>query len=222
MRAIVCGYGRMGTFHAKVLRDLGYHVETVDPDPARGADHLAIPYGEWDVAAIATPIDALGQAACALADTPRLLVEKPFALSASEAVALRDMLPLGVCVGFVERFNPAVRRLYEWLDGRTVEHANFTRWSDRPSADVRTDLRIHDVDLARHLGVLDVATFDTLARTAMKRRTIEVHTTTGRYCADLMAHDTSPLHALWHTYLMGGDVPTPDDAIAALRFLSQP
>jgi predicted dehydrogenase len=217
----------MGSIHAKVLRDLGYAVTTVDPNPLTGADYttldgLARP---WQVAVVATPIEHVATVARQLAGTERLLIEKPFALNvqSGEKLALRLNARAGLtCVGFVERFNPVVRELKERLVWTHVESARFIRWNDRPSWNVDLDLRSHDVDLARHLGVLGVATFDTHAGQAGKARRIELQTNEGPLSVDLMAHDTSPLHALWHTFLMGGDVPTPDDAIAALRYLQRP
>lgn len=234
--ALVVGYGHMGGFHAKVLRDFGYEVTTVDPDPRRRPDFVHFwsdLRGAWDVAAVACPLDGLAENATRLAGTRRLLVEKPFASSHHIGQRVANQLKVGggsTCVGFVERFNPAVRRLREQIAGREVLSARFVRWTDKPCASWRLgdafppvvdlDLKIHDVDLAAHLGVLDVATFDTIADVGIQCRRIEVQTTTGLVAADLMAHDTSPLHALWHTFLMGGDVPTPADAIAALRYLN--
>lgn len=79
MRALVVGYGRMGAFHARVLRDLGYHVTMVDPDPNRRADHATVAEArpEWapagpippvfDVAAVAVPPERLLDTAYQLA-----------------------------------------------------------------------------------------------------------------------------------------------------------
>jgi hypothetical protein len=36
---------------------------------------------------------------------------------------------------------------------------------------------------------------------------------------DLMDHQQSPLHALWHTFLSGGEVPRPVDALRVLEAL---
>jgi predicted dehydrogenase len=228
VNALVMGAGHMGSLHAKVLRDLGHEVVTVDPNaPAdfETLDQAAMEFWPFDIAAIAAPIGELMGATLALAGTHRLLVEKPFAPDVHQARTLAAVLNGAggrVCVGFVERFNPVVRRLYRDIDdlGAPVG-AKFTRWSDRPSPDTDTDLRLHDVDLAYHLGLFDGVEYDTRADAGEKRRRIEVFYDTGqRLEVDLMAHDQSPLHAMWHTFLSGrGAYPKPVDAIRAHRML---
>jgi len=217
----------MGRFHAKVLRDLGYEVVTVDPNPVAGADYATtrdIPGGltRFDAAAVATPPGALVPTAYHLAGIRKVLVEKPYAYSSEVAVLItKHMRDAGsdVCVGLTERFNPQARALKRRAvtGARTVK---FTRWNDRPSFDVDLDLKLHDVDLALWLGVNSVAEFDTRADSRERVRAIEVTKfdgTTQR--VDLMAHDLSPLHALWHAFLTDGEYPTPEDVIHAHRFL---
>jgi predicted dehydrogenase len=75
-----------------------------------------------------------------------------------EAEQLRATLgDIRVQVGFIERFNPAVRQLKKILDqSPQVINVDFTR-TNRVSAritdvDVITDLMIHDIDLALHLN----------------------------------------------------------------------
>lgn len=218
MRALVVGYGRMGRFHARALKDLGFTVVTVDPDPVAGADHSAIPGRRFDAAVVAAPVPSLmGTSMIAAVVADRLLVEKPFAPSLTEARTLRDhLLNRQVCVGFIERFNPRVVELRQRLDWIGVPvTASFIRWNDRPSPDIATDLRIHDVDLARHLGVDHVAAYDTRDGMAAKRREITVTGAQGRATANLMRHSESPLHALWRAFLTDGEYPTPDDAVRA-------
>lgn len=230
-RALVVGLGRMGSFHAKVLRDLGYDVTTVDPDPARGADLAHVPGREhFEVACAAVPIPLLPQVARQVAARVRprhLLVEKPFAPTSAQAVSLAAELRRdvhAVAVGFVERFNPQVRALRDSLArdaaaGSPARHVLFRRWNDRPSPDVALDLRLHDVDLALWLGVSAVAEFDTRTTLGARVRSVRATNTDGAREFDLMDHEVSPLHALWHTFLSGGDYPTPDDAVHAHRFL---
>lgn len=244
MRALVVGYGRMGGFHAKVLRDLGYEVVTVDPHDAAGADHPSLDdalrrwefrnvaaYRPFDVAAVAVPAGALVDTAYRLAGTRKILVEKPFALDVPRAKMLAAYLKNSgsdVCVGLVERFNPVARMVRELV--RTgqihgVTHIKFTRYSDRPSFDVDLDLRLHDVDLARFAvasapwpGSADI-TFDARANQPRKVRTIEITHADGVSTFDLMAHTLSPLHGLWHAFLTDGEYPTPADVIRALEVL---
>ncbi len=231
MKALVVGAGRMGTFHARVLRDLGLDVTTVDPDPAVGADCTTVPaHRNFDAVCIATPIDHLVTEAERWAGHHGwLLIEKPSAPSLLEAKRLAAILHgQRVCVGYVERFNPRVRRLRELLaDSPPPRTARFTRWNDRPSPDVAVDLASHDIDLRRFLG-LDApqcsVTFDSRASMPVKRREIQVYAGhRGNYLTvDLMAHDTSPLHAQWHAFLANRPTygyATLDDAVAVLTHI---
>jgi predicted dehydrogenase len=222
VRALVIGLGRMGRFHSRALRDLGFDVSTVDSDPTAGADYLSVPARDWDAVCVATPIDTLAEQAAAWGEfRGNLLVEKPFAASVGEAVQLADTLAFAdVAVGYVERFNPQVRALKAKLEGRVLTTGRFVRWSDRPSCDPDLDLRTHDIDLARFLGVPNPS-FDVQTEIC-KRRTVEVDTLATTHRADLMDHDTSPLHAQWHAFLSGQPTATPEDAVAALSALTVP
>jgi predicted dehydrogenase len=224
VRALVVGAGRMGRFHSKALTDLGYDVTTVDPDPAAGADQVRVTRRDYDAVCIATPIAHLAETADEwVGFEGRLLIEKPMASDTREARALADaMRGQRVAVGYVERFNPAVRSLRERVTGQVVG-ARFTRWNDRPTTDVRLDLVSHDIDLARHLRWDHAASFDTRSGCGIRRRTITVLTADGgRAHADLLAHATSPLHAQWHAFLLGRPgVATPEDAVQTLVALSQ-
>lgn len=239
MKALIVGAGKMGSFHAQILRDLGYTTTTVDPDPAKCADYrtirealLANPLHmnrQFDVAAVACPHEHLIDSAFQLAGT-RMLVEKPFATNSRDAAMLGAYLKAAdapVCVGFVERFNPRFRDLQALRNRVIVKRLRFTRWNDRPSPDVLTDLRLHDVDLAHALGVsTNDVEFDTRADQSRRVRHIQMtycDPSAGaeeRRCTfDLMEHNQSPLHALWHAFLTGQKVPTPDDAVRALQIV---
>jgi predicted dehydrogenase len=228
MKALVVGLGRMGGFHRKVLLDLGYDVDTVDPQRGLRADYRTlVDAGKlYDVAAISCPPEFLAEAAMQLAGVP-MLVEKPFALGYEEATELAAALEgAPVCVGFVERFNPHIRALRRWISGLDVTTARFVRLSDRPTWNIDLDLRIHDFDLAYYLGVEDVAGFDTRAESEAKVRRIEIiHRDANGLPRDLIAdfidHAQSPLHALWHAFLSGRDYPKPDDALRALGRVEQ-
>lgn len=211
----------MGRFHARVLGELGYQVTSVDPDPRAGAGLLELPERDFDVAAIATPVGLLPDMSRQVARlTRRLLVEKPVAASLVEVERLeQELRHHRVCVGFVERFNPWVLRLRAQLADADVVAAKFVRWNDRPSDDVRIDLRIHDVDLALWLGVR-FPVYDTRAGMPVKRRTITATDVDGyELRADLMDHRESPLDGLWRAFLAGHDYPTLADAVAAHRAL---
>lgn len=224
MRALVIGYGRMGRFHRRALADLGYDVTTVDPAPEAGADRLSVPMSRaFDVVCVAAPIQHLAEQAAAWAGkTDRLLIEKPMAASAREAGELRRAL-VGqpTCVGYVERFNPRVRELNaRKIAFGPVQSATFTRWNDRPSVDVDIDLTSHDIDLARFLGISSPR-FCSRAEAPVRLRSIDLHCALGTVSADLMDHNTSPLHAQWHAFLSRRPgYATPADAVAVLLALS--
>lgn len=212
----------MGTFHRRVLSDLGFDVTTVDPVPGR-ADYLSIPRGRFDVVCVAVPIDHLADEAARWAGYGgRLLIEKPMAATSRDAIELVALLD-GQCVavGYVERFNPQVRRLArELTDSPPPTQARFVRWSDRRSPDVALDLRSHDVDLATHLNLRCPVEFSCATERAIKQRVVTVQCGTRTLRADLLAHSASPLHTQWHSFLHDrADCATPDDATDTLLAL---
>lgn len=224
MRALVVGAGHMGTFHRRVLRDLGYDVTTVDPVPGR-ADHRSVPRGYFEVVCVAVPIAQLAdEAARWTGHEGHLLIEKPMAAGSEEAVELVGRLAgQRVAIGYVERFNPQVRRL-----GAELAHlpppswARFVRYSSRRSVNVALDLRSHDVDLASHLGLVCPVRFACAANCARQVRSIILRCGTRIHRTDLLAHDMSPLHCQWHTFLY--DEPgcaTPVDALGTLVTLER-
>jgi hypothetical protein len=227
----------MGSIHARVLHELGYDITTVDPDPAKGADHATISAARanefqrdacFDIACVAAPIPHLADAAFQLAGISKLLIEKPMASTSQEAAMLAaylDKAGSSVCVGYVERHNPQVRALRARLREKGRPRRNtlgvtFTRWSDRPSVDPGLDLTIHDIDLACHLDLwCERIEFDTRDNQTEKMRTIGISDGASLQVVDLMLHNTSPVHALWHTFLTGQRHPTADEAIGNLRAL---
>lgn len=218
MRALVVGLGRMGRFHARALRDLGFDVATVDPDPAAGAGYRTVPHVGFDAVCVSVPMAHLAEAAAEWAGfAGRLLIEKPGAVSVREADQLSDVLGAGTAVGYVERFNPVAQDLKGVLGGLPQPaRATFRRWNTRPSPDVMLDLRSHDVDLARWLGLTGNVAYDTRAGSPILRRDV----TLCSLRVDLTAHNTSPLHAQWRAVLGDGrDVATLADARATLGAL---
>jgi predicted dehydrogenase len=240
MRALVVGFGRMGRFHAGVLADIGYDVTTVDPDPVAGAQHRRTPYGRhFDVVCMACPIAYLAeQAAGWSAFGGHLLIEKPMAATAAEARELASALAgRRVAVGYVERFNPCVRALREQLAVATEQvvgarvHARFVRTGRRPSPDVRLDLLVHGVDLARWMQLRAVR-HEVAAGERHDVRTIDVYVEQDdddarrTLHADLTAHSRGPrgpgtggpLYAQWFAFLsgLGGSWATPANAVAVL------
>ena len=114
-----------------------------------------------DAAVICTPTVTHGDyIRRAARHVKKIFVEKPMADSLEEAQALSAFAAthgLGIQVGFIERFNPAVQQLKSVLDkSAQVISIDFTR-TNKLSAritdvDVVTDLMIHDIDLALYLN----------------------------------------------------------------------
>ncbi len=166
LRAAVVGVGHLGRHHARILAEMeGVDLVAVaDPDRARGerlaerygclwqADRIGLPE-RVDFAVIATP--TLRHRECArdfLRAGVACLVEKPMALDPEECRAILADAEAGgaaLGVGFVERFNPAVRRAMELgIRPRFVEAHRLAPYTFR-STDVGVvlDLMIHDLDL---------------------------------------------------------------------------
>jgi UDP-N-acetylglucosamine 3-dehydrogenase len=177
-RALVCGLGRMGTYHLRVLNLLP-RVEVaavVDPAEDRRAEALRVYPGtpafedlaaaldqvEVDFACLAAPVDSLpALAGLALEAGIAVLVEKPMAPdeeAALEIVRAAESRNLLLSVGHVERFNPAVMLLKEKLDeGQAGEifQIHARRLSPFPAREsmlgVSLDLATHDLDITRYL-----------------------------------------------------------------------
>lgn len=231
----------MGRLHDKVLRDLGYRTVTVDPvqidaDYKTVAEALICERESFSlrsdplaVAVVAVPIPQLLDVAFQLAGTPKLLVEKPFAQNEQDALLLGAYLKergSDVGVGYVERFNPVVQefrlRLYPCV---RIEAARFMRHNARESANHELDLLVHDTDLASSLGLWHAqCSFDVRSGTGVNVRRIEVDAQLKHdggvetLTANLMGHEQSPLHAMWHAFLTdGARVARPEDAVQALQ-----
>lgn len=162
MKVLVVGHGRMGKNHARVLRELGEEVVTLDPDPKAGAEWQsphAQKLGSFDAAVIAVPIPKLAEVAeSAIELKMDVLVEKPGASSYDELLdlhAFAERHGRRLLVGFVERHNPAVQALRSHLRliGR-LQHVSIRRLGFAVrEGDPMLDLATHDLDLLAHLGL---------------------------------------------------------------------
>lgn len=164
------GAGRMGQNHLRVLSMLGSaSIEFVyDVDPA-ALNRVASIYGIKPVDGLE---DALRQVDGVVICSPtvthfdyvmlagryvkNIFVEKPIADSldkAREIALFAEAAGLNIQVGFIERFNPAVRELRKIIakSGRII-NIDFTRTNKLSShikdVDVISDVMIHDIDLA--------------------------------------------------------------------------
>ncbi|MCS7119595.1 MAG: Gfo/Idh/MocA family oxidoreductase [Nitrososphaerota archaeon] len=99
-----------------------------------------------------------------------VLVEKPMASSVREAKKIVEMAKsrnLRLMVGFIERFNPAVRRLKQAIDDGeiglpvSVTVRRVSRWPERiGDVGVVKDTAIHDIDIVRYIfGEEPIAVF---------------------------------------------------------------
>lgn len=92
-----------------------------------------------------------------------VLVEKPIALNIDDArqiVAVCDESQVRLCVGHVERYNPAIRALSQILFDEEMISISFTRMSpfDKRISDasVVQDLMIHDIDILNSISESNV------------------------------------------------------------------
>lgn len=177
IKAAVIGVGDMGQNHARVYMDLeGVRLVAV-ADPSEAARRSiewrfgVRTYGDYrqmldvekpDLASIAVPTTLHRQVALyAISAGVHVLVEKPMALSSSEAnEIIHAAAKRGVClaVGHIERFNPAVIALKHHLEagelGRIFE-VHSRRLSPFPArivdVGVVLDLATHELDITQYL-----------------------------------------------------------------------
>ena len=173
----VIGVGFWGRNHARVLSELDRAelVAVCDIDAPR-AQEVAEAYGveaytdssallrreDVEAVTICTWSTVLArEAGKALRAGKHVLVEKPMARNTDEArvlVELAEEEDLVLAVGFVERFNPGLRRVEEMVrEGEigTILRASsrrLSKWPKRPwDVGVVKDLAIHDLDILSHL-----------------------------------------------------------------------
>lgn len=168
MKVGVCGVGNMGRNHLRVLSTMsevelaGCYDVNLEVAQQQAAVYGIVAYASpeelfdvVDVVHIVVPsflhVDcavAAAQAGC------HLLVEKPIALTLDGAQQIIDACKkanVKLCVGHVERFNPAIITLQEILRNEEIIALDFRRMSpfdQRVSdASVVQDLMIHDLDV---------------------------------------------------------------------------
>lgn len=167
----VIGCGKMGSFHANILKGLkeAKLIGVFDTDPARAkelAEKLSVTAYESyeillkdaDAVVIATPTPFHKEIArdCIRAGK-HILVEKPLADTSAKALeiaALAKDKNLRCCVGMIERFNPAFQKLLRLIKGQKiigVEIKRLSPYPERIKESVVFDMMIHDIDLASRL-----------------------------------------------------------------------
>ena len=166
LRAAVIGVGYLGNFHAQKYAQIANAdlCAVVDTDPAR-AEEIAAKYGtravtdytrvlsEIDLVSIVVPPSRHFDIAYdCLAAGVHTLVEKPVTETVDEAeelIRLATDRGLVLQVGHLERFNPVVHALQEWVTRpRLIEAQRFAAYQSRGTeVDVVLDLMIHDIDI---------------------------------------------------------------------------
>jgi UDP-N-acetylglucosamine 3-dehydrogenase len=173
----VVGCGSWGRNHARVYRELPgvelVGVADIDPAVAREVgERYRVPYytdpdkilsdPEVQLVSICTPTITHAELGLrALEGGKHVLVEKPMANSVAEALDLiraAERHHQWLTVGFVERFNPAVREAYRRVAAGEVgkvilAHSRRVSRSPERIGDVGVvkDLAIHDIDIINHL-----------------------------------------------------------------------
>lgn len=173
LRVGLFGIGLMGRNHFRVLSRLpsaqivGVEDLTLPPENLvpvelfRGPGELVLE--ELDCAIVATPTTTHAEVAASLARVGvPTLIEKPLSDSAiSSRVIAEEFQEKGVLgfVGFIERFNPAIKKAKELVDsnkfGRLLQISTVREGPQtRKARDVGCvlDLATHDLDLAMYLS----------------------------------------------------------------------
>jgi UDP-N-acetylglucosamine 3-dehydrogenase len=178
IRVGVIGAGAMGRNHARILNetDGAELVAVVDESPSvceavrktlgcptYGAVSEAIATG-LDAAIVAVPTAHHHAVALKLIDAGvHVLIEKPISATAAQArhlIARAAAEGVVLTVGHIERFNPAVRTLYEAICGEDIISIAVSRVGPFPprvsDIGIVIDLGVHDIDLIRWLSSSEI------------------------------------------------------------------
>lgn len=177
LRVAVIGIGFWGKNHVRVFNEMPETdiVAVCDTNPER-ARAVAEEYGihsytdsprmfkreKIDAVTICVWSTNLAEEAMkALKAGKHVLVEKPMASSSREArkiVELAKEKERHLAVGFIERFNPAVQRFKDLIDGGEIGSIvsaaakRVSRWPERiGDVGVVKDTAIHDIDIMRYI-----------------------------------------------------------------------
>jgi UDP-N-acetylglucosamine 3-dehydrogenase len=166
----------MGAHHARLYAAIDGVDLVAVADQGDGLSDIASHYGckgyldpvellareRPDVVSVSVPTSAhLEVVLAALRAGSHVLVEKPIAASAAEGEEMAlaaEQAGLLLAVGHIERFNPAVRRLHELIDGGALGRITSCvarRVGVMPprvrDADIVVDMAVHDVDVLGYL-----------------------------------------------------------------------
>jgi len=170
MNVGIIGLGQMGKHHLRVLNSFKGNIKTIsifDTDPklmqkfAQIYDveqHINIDsiIESVDAIIIATPTQTHYKIAkkC-LEHNKNIFIEKPMTATTKDAEQLVELLKKknNICmIGHIERFNPVILYIREYLTGKEIKHINLKRISKFEKnrhfdVDVIIDLMIHDIDI---------------------------------------------------------------------------
>ena len=176
MNVGIIGLGQMGKHHLRVLNSFKGNIKTISIfDSDLGLmERLACIYDvkqHLDIDSIIESVDAVIIATPTLTHykiakkclehNKNIFIEKPMAATTKEAEQLVELLKKknSICmIGHIERFNPAILYIREYLIEKEIKHINFKRISkfekDRHfDVNVIIDLMIHDIDVV--LSIID-------------------------------------------------------------------
>ncbi len=180
LRAGVIGFGYLGYHHARIYNelqdvDLVGIVDISEERRIKAESELKIPaYSKLseliekgiDIASVATPTTTHSEVSLPLLDAGiHLLVEKPIADTISNARKIVEKAKERNCtlqVGHIERFNGAVRQLFNLIENpRFIECHRLSPFPNRGTdVSVVLDLMIHDIDIVLKLTGSEVVQMD--------------------------------------------------------------
>ncbi len=205
----VLGCGRLGTFHARIYRDLPdarlVMVADLREDRARElGESLGVPWtidpgrviAEAYAVSIATPTTTHASLAMACFEEGRhVLVEKPMAFSVEEGMAMTaraEQAGVVLAVGHTERFNPAFLAIRDSVGSpRFVESHRLAPFVPRSlDVDVVLDLMIHDIDLTLCLVRDQIESIDAVGVPVLTDRE-DIASARIRFCGGAVANLTA-------------------------------
>ena len=134
-----------------------------------------------------------------------VLVEKPIALNVDDAQQIIDACEqagVRLCVGHVERFNPAITALSQILASEQVISASFRRLSP-------FDPRVSDASVVQDLMIHDIDVLNSIARAPISRVTAQgarVYTDSLDYCQALVTYEDGMCASLTASRVTEGKV----------------
>jgi len=187
-QCVVVGVGHLGKHHARILASMpeASLAAVVDPSRERG-ESVAAEYsttyvsdvtelgGQVDAAVIAAPTSEHFRLACHFIERGvPVLVEKPMTSTLEEAdglLALARAKGVALQVGHIERFNPAVLAVKQYLkQPRYIECDRIAPFGFR-SLDIGVvlDLMIHDLDMVISLADSEIEQIDAIGVPVISR-----------------------------------------------------